>query len=206
MKGAIPASTFEAAQYAKASGKPLRNDMVYSRGASALGAAVAIGEVDASAVTDDAINHDFSLYSGVASVSAKPGLVRTEIMVLGNSHYWSGELRIEHSVMHDILDVDAVVDTLSRLGMTFPGRQPAPEQRDRVVAVMAKSEADPRSHVRGQRHVMLSDDDVSDTRWSRCTLAAVLASVVGDGRVYVSTRAEHMGPLGGGPVAIIAQV
>lgn len=206
MKGAIPPSTFEASQRAKASGVPLRNDMVYSRGASALGAAVAIGEVDARLISDDAINHDFSLYSGVASVSAKPGLMRTEIMVLGNSHYWSGGLRIEHSVMHDILDTESIVDTLSRLGITFSGRQPSPEQRERVVAVMAKSEADPRAQVRGQRHVMLGDDDVSDTRWSRCTLSAVLASVVGDGRVYVSTRAEHMGPLGGGPVAIIAQV
>ena len=70
----------------------------------------------------------------------------------------------------------------------------------RIVGVFAKSEADPRGTVRGRRHTMLSDDDISDTRYSRCVLSAVLASVLGDTRVYVSTRAEHHGPLGGGPL------
>jgi cyanuric acid amidohydrolase len=52
---------------------------------------------------------------------------------------------------------------------------------------------------------MLTDDDISDTRYSRCVLGAVLASVIGDTAVYISTRAEHHGPLGGGTLAIIAR-
>jgi cyanuric acid amidohydrolase len=204
MKGAIPTASFEEAERAKRGGTPLQNDMAHSRAASALGAAVATGEVDEQTVDDAAINARWDLYSSVASVSAKPGLLRTEIMVLANSHYWNGDFEIDHGVMRDILDADAVIATLARLGITFPGR-PSPDQRERIVCVFAKSEADPRGSVRGKRHVMLDDDDVSDTRWSRCTLAAVLASIVGDGRVYVSTRAEHMGPLGGGPVAIVTR-
>ena len=180
---------------------------VYSRGASALGCAIALGEVDESFVTDDSICSRFDMYSTVASVSAKPGLDASEIMVLGNSRYWTGDFVIDHGVMRDILDADAVADTLARLGLPLPtgSRCLSSEQRVRVVGVFAKSEADSRGVVRGQRHVMLEDDDVGDTRWSRCTLSAVLASVIGDGRVYVSTRAEHMGPVGGGPVAVIAR-
>ena len=41
---------------------------------------------------------------------------------------------------------------------------------------------------------------------SRCVLSSVLASVLGETRVYVSTRAEHHGPLGGGTLALIARV
>ena len=112
---------------------------------------------------------------------------------------------IGHRVMRDILDVDAVRDCLSDVGIPFAWR-PSPEQVGRIVGVFAKSEADPRRLIRGRRHVMLDDDDVSDTRYSRCTLNAVLASLLGETAVYVSTRAEHHGPLGGGPVAILAGV
>jgi cyanuric acid amidohydrolase len=37
-------------------------------------------------------------------------------------------------------------------------------------------------------------------------VGAVIASVVGHGMVYVSGGAEHQGPAGGGPVAVIARV
>jgi cyanuric acid amidohydrolase len=201
MKGAIPAATFEQAEAARPRGTPLRNDMVHSRAASALAAGVAVGEVDDALATDEAVCSRWDLYSTVASVSAKPGLERTEIMVLANSPWWEGDLRIEHGVMRDLLDVDAVRAVLGRFG------SPAtPAVADRVVGVFAKAEADPRGTVRGRRHVMLDDDDVSDTRWSRCALGAVLASVLGDTGVYVSTRAEHHGPLGGGPIAIVGRV
>jgi cyanuric acid amidohydrolase len=53
---------------------------------------------------------------------------------------------------------------------------------------------------------MLSDDDIGDTRYARCVLASVLAAALGETRVYVSTRAEHHGPLGGGPLALLARV
>ncbi|MBK9754821.1 MAG: hypothetical protein IPO88_15225 [Nannocystis sp.] len=36
-------------------------------------------------------------------------------------------------------------------------------------------------------------------------LASVIAATLGDTRIYVSTRAEHHGPLGGGPLAILAR-
>ena len=207
MKGAIPSATYEQEVAAAQRGKPLRANMIYSRGASALGAAVALGELAPSAaqsLSDEAICSDYSLYSGVASVSAKPGLQRTEIMVFANSAYVDGNLAIGHTVMQDLLDTASVRRLLAELGLPCDG-QLTETQRQSLVAVLAKSEADPRGTVRGCRHTMLSDDDISDTRYSRCVLASVLASLTGDPAVYVSTRAEHHGPLGGGPVAIIVK-
>lgn len=204
MKGAIPSFTYEDAQSALAEGRPLRSDMVYSRGASALGAALAVGEVDLLHLTDDSICQDWSKFSSVASCSAKPGLTRTEIMVMGNSAFWDGTLVINHGVLHDMLDVQSVRSVLNQLGFTFD-MQLTPDQAADIIGVFAKSEADPRGMIRGHRHTMLTDDDISDTRYSRCVLSSVLASILGKTSVYISTRAEHHGPSGGGTLSIIAQ-
>ncbi|HKO56122.1 MAG TPA: ring-opening amidohydrolase [Thermoanaerobaculia bacterium] len=182
-----------------------RSNMVYSRGASALGAALALGEVDRARLSDDVVCEDWSLYSSVASCSAKPGLTRTEIMVMANSPSADGDLVIDHTVLNDMLDVPSMHALLARMGMPVNGQLNA-EQRKRLVGVFAKSEADPRGTIRGKRHTMLTDDDISDTRHSRCVLSSVIASVTGDPAVYVSTRAEHHGPLGGGNMAVIARV
>jgi len=200
MKGAIPAFTAQEADNAAHAGAPLRCDMVWSRAASALGTALALGEVPSERLSDEAVCRDWDLYSGVASCSAKPGLERTEIVVFAMSPYWEGDLAIAHGVLADILDADGVRAVLRRAGL-----DPADTAaiRPRLVAAFAKSEADPRGTVRGRRHTMLQDDDIGDTRYSRCVLAAVIASVLGDTRVYVSTRAEHHGPLGGGPLALV---
>jgi cyanuric acid amidohydrolase len=178
--------------------------MVHSRAASALGVALALGEVNAEALSDEVVCRDYALYSSVASCSAKPGLERTEILVFANSRYWDGDLMIQHGVLQDILDVQGVHEVAARLGMVLEV-PPNPLHTERLVGVFAKSEADVRGGVRGRRNTMLSDDDISDTRYSRCVLSSVLASVLGETRVYVSTRAEHHGPLGGGPLAIIAR-
>jgi cyanuric acid amidohydrolase len=205
MKGAIPSFTYAEAEAARKAGRELRCDMVYSRGASALGVALALGEVPEEKLSDDAICRDWSLYSGVASCSAKPGLERTEILVLANSPEWEGDLQVAHGVLEDMLDTRTVRAVAERLGVRV-SIPPDPAEVRKLVGVFAKSEADPRGTLRGQRHTMLSDDDISDTRYSRCVLSSVLASVLGETRVYVSTRAEHHGPLGGGTLALIARV
>ncbi|MDA8194694.1 MAG: ring-opening amidohydrolase [Thermaerobacter sp.] len=182
-----------------------RNNMVYSRAASALGVGVALGEFDTGDLSDETVARDFSLFSRVASTSAKPGLLRSEIILFGNSPYWEGDLLAAHEVMDDMVDLAAVGRLLSSLGLG--DRLPLPQAAsDRLAAVFAKAEADPRMLLRGRRHTMLTDDDVQDMRYARCVVGAVLAAATGDPACYVSTRAEHHGPLGGGPVVAIARV
>lgn len=204
MKGAIPEYTFEEGEKARKANKPMRSDMVYSRGASALGAAVALGEVDIKDLSDETVCSDFEKFSTTASCSAKPGLTRTEIMVLGNSPYWEGQLKINSSVLKDMLDVDSIQKCLGGLGFNMNNGRLSPDQTSDLVGVFAKSEADPRGKVRGKRHTMLQDDDISDTRYSRCVLSSVLAAITGETAVYVSTRSEHHGPTGGGTLSIIS--
>ncbi len=180
-----------------------RNNMAYSRGASAIGIALALNEIDPTKVSDEAILQDWDLFSHVASTSAKPGLERSEILLIGNSAAWSGDLMAAHRVMKDIIDVQAIRSLFVELGFTgFPLTN---DERQRVVGLFAKAEADRRHLLRGIRHTMLSDDDISDTRYARCVVGTLLVALSGVSACYISTRAEHHGPLGGGPIAMIAR-
>ena len=176
--------------------------MSLSRAACALGVAVALGEADAALITDESIGKDLSVYSSRASASAGIELTDHEIVVLGVAQGWSGPLRINHSVMQDSIDIEPVRTALASLGLKAPGQLPA-QDRARIIALFAKAEASASGSLRGYRHTMLNDSDISSTRHARAFVAGALASLVGHAEIYVSGGAEHQGPDGGGPVAII---
>ncbi len=113
--------------------------MGFSRGASALGAAVALGEVSRDALTDSAICQNFGFWSGRASASAGSELEHNEVIVFGNSSVWSGPDTIAHAVMGDAIDVSAVHDALDALGLPA-GRQLGPVSRGRIKAAIVKAE------------------------------------------------------------------
>jgi cyanuric acid amidohydrolase len=167
------------------------HSMGLSRGASALGVALALGEIDSA--PEGVICNDWSLFSRVASTSAGVELLRNEIVVLGNARGWSGDLVIGHDVMRDAIDAEAARRVLANLG-------------GETVAVLAKAEASPTGEIRGRRHTMLDDSDIHSTRHARALVGGVLAGVIGDTMLYVSGGAEHQGPAGGGPIAIIGRV
>jgi cyanuric acid amidohydrolase len=176
--------------------------MGLSRGASALGVAVALGEIPCETLNDAAVGVDTSLWSGRASASAGIELMNHEIVVLGMSAQWSGPLSIDHAVMRDGIDIEPVRGAFHRLGFTAAG-QLAPSERLRLVAVLAKAEASHDGLLRGHRPTMLDDSDISSTRHARAFIAGALGGLVGHAEIYVSGGAEHQGPDGGGPVALI---
>ncbi|GLI24554.1 cyanuric acid amidohydrolase [Xanthobacter flavus] len=169
--------------------------MGLSRGASALGIALALGEIAEDALSDAAICADYGLWSGRASCSSGIELLGHEIVVLGMSKSWSGPLAIAHAVMADAIDVAPVREAIGKLGGA-PGED---------TIVLAKAEASRSGLIRGKRHTMLDDSDISSTRHARAFVAGALAGVVGHTEIYVSGGAEHQGPDGGGPVAVILQ-
>jgi cyanuric acid amidohydrolase len=76
---------------------------------------------------------------------------------------------------------------------------------DHLVALLAKAEPGTTGQLRGTRHTMLDDSDISATRHARAFVGGVLAGLVGTPQIFVSGGAEHQGPDGGGPVALIAR-
>ena len=171
--------------------------MAYSRGASALGIAVAMGEITGP-IGDEAVCQDWSLCSGVASTSGGIELRNNIIIVIGNSFEATGDTVISHAVMQDAIDASAVM-----AAMRVDGKAIDPAN---IINVLAKADPSPDGTVRGWRHTMLDDTDIS-TRHARAAVGGLIAGLTGCcPAVYVSGGAEHQGPPGGGPVAVISRV
>jgi cyanuric acid amidohydrolase len=191
-----------------AAGAPVATTDTYasmglSRGASALGVALALGEV--AAVADSAIGVDTSLYSSVASCSAGVELTRNEVVVFGNSAAWAGDLRIAHAVMQDGIDLPAIQAALRGAGLDTGSGQLPPPDAARLVALLAKAEPSSTGRIRGNRHIMNDDSDINATRHARALVGGVAAAATGRTDLFISGGAEHQGPDGGGPVAVIAR-
>jgi cyanuric acid amidohydrolase len=178
------------------------SSMAYSRGASALGVAVALGEI-ASEIRDEDVLRRYDLFSKVASTSSGIELMHNVVIVLGNSATSASEFEIGHAVMSDAIDSAAVMSALSSVGLGIALQAKAGRE---LVNIFAKAEASPNGSVRGFRHTMLEDTDISSTRHARAAVGGLIAGLAGTGAVYVSGGAEHQGPAGGGPVAVIARL
>ena len=203
-----PLLTSERMEAAKRRGRsPVTEDayasMGYSRGASALGVAVALGEVHG-AIGDADVLRNWALHSSVASVSAGIEVERNLVIVLGNSPHAASDYVINHAVMQDAIDLRGVLEAFGRAGVERPFSDAG--NAARVVNVFAKAEASPSGLVRGLRHTMLDDSDINSTRHARAAVGGLIAGVAGSGAVYVSGGAEHQGPPGGGPIAVIARL
>jgi cyanuric acid amidohydrolase len=179
--------------------------MAYSRGASALGVAVALGEVEGE-IDDEHVLRRFDLFSSVASTSAGIELMHNVVIVLGNTTSSAAPFEIGHAVMSDAIDSTAVIDALKSVGLHIDDASRPPTASRQLVNIFAKAEAAPNGSIRGFRHIMLEDTDISSTRHARAAVGGLISGLSGTSAVYVSGGAEHQGPPGGGPVAVIARL
>jgi cyanuric acid amidohydrolase len=204
-----PLLTRERIAEAEAHGRPVATADTYasmglSRGAAALGVALALGEIDRGALDGAAIGRDVGLWSACASSSAGIELMHNEVVVLGNSGLWSGDRVIAHGVMRDAIDLPAVTGVLGELDFAVTG-QLEEAAAARIDAVLAKAEASRSGLIRGMRHIMGDDSDIQASRHARALVGGVLAAAIGRTDLFVSGGAEHQGPDGGGPIAVIAR-
>jgi ring-opening amidohydrolase-like protein len=178
--------------------------MDVSNGGTALGIAVALGEIDMP--RDEDVLRDRSLFSSVASCSSGVELDRAQVVVVGNATGVGGRYRIGHAVMTDALDADGIWDAIRSAGLDLPERPRTSDLDGRLVNVFLKCEASQDGHVRGRRNAMLDDSDVHWHRQIKAAVGGVTAAVTGDPAVFVSVSAAHQGPDGGGPVAAIVDL
>ena len=178
--------------------------MDLSNGTTALGIAVALGEIEMP--TQEQIMRDLSLFSAVASCSSGVELDRAQIVVVGNARGHGGAYRAGHSVMTDALDQDGIWDAIRSAGLDLPERPRTSDLDGKLVNVFLKCEASQDGMVRGRRNAMLDDSDVHWHRQIKACVGGVTAAVTGDPAVFVSVSAAHQGPEGGGPVAAIVDL
>jgi barbiturase len=180
----------------------VHESMGVSNGTTALGIAVALGEI--AMPKAEQICKDLDLYSSVASCSSGVELTQAQIVLLGNKPSAGGRYRIGHAVMRDALDTDGIYDSIRNAGLDLPARPRAEDLNGKLVNCFMKCEADRTGKLRGRRQIMLDDSDVSWHRHIKATVGGVAAAAIGDPAVFVSVDAMHQGPQGGGPcIAII---
>ena len=204
-----PLLTIHTIQDAKSRGKTVWTEQTHesmdlSNGTTALGIAVALGEIEMP--TDDDVMHKRDLYSAVASCSSGVELDQAQVVVVGNARGIGGNYRVGHSVMKDALDADGIWDAIRKAGLDLPERPRTSDLGDRLVNVFLKCEVSQDGVVRGRRNAMLDDSDVHWHRQIKSCVGGVTAAVTGDPAVFVSVSAAHQGPDGGGPVAAIVDM
>ena len=126
-----PLLTLETITDAKRRGKDVWTEdtlksMDVSNSTTALGIAVALGEIDMP--TAEQIHKDLSLFSSVASCSSGVELDQAQIVVLGNVRGVGGRFRIGHSVMKDALDADGVWESIRSAGLDDLPERPRTER------------------------------------------------------------------------------
>ena len=122
-----PLLTVHTIRDAKSRGKTVwtehtHESMDLSNGTTALGLAVALGEIEMP--TDADVMHDRSLFSAVASCSSGVELDQAQVVVVGNAPGVGGRYRIGHSVMKDALDADGIWAAI-KVGRPRPPRATA---------------------------------------------------------------------------------
>ncbi|MCK9916504.1 ring-opening amidohydrolase [Microbacteriaceae bacterium K1510] len=179
----------------------VHESMGVSNGTTALGIAVALGEIKMPKAEEICRNLD--LYSSVASCSSGVELTQAQIVLLGNKPGAGGRYRIGHSIMKDALDIDGIYESIRNAGLELPQRPRASDLGGKLVNCFMKCEADRTGKLHGRRQIMLDDSDVSWHRHIKAAVGGVAATAIGDPAVFVSVDAMHQGPQGGGPVIAI---
>lgn len=176
-----------------------------TRGAAALGAAVALGELELRAVSEDAIGRDTRIYTHKAFASAGEEQSCVCGVVIGNKDGAPGRLRVAGGVMSHQLDLRSAHQIFAAAGVTLVNGAVSEHDRPRVKAVFVKAGADAVGDVLGRRHTMLSGPLAEHSgNQAKAVAHAILSSIVGDSLVLANAGPEHQGAPGSNLLCVIA--
>lgn len=177
-----------------------------SRGAAALGSALALGEVALSQLGEDAIGVDRTLYSSKTSASSGSELSNVKAIVIGNRRGAPGRLRAGGGVMSDALDVPGAQAAFRAAGLALHDGVVVPDDVRRIRSIFVNAGADGASHCRGHRHTMGADLFPAHAgHLAKAVAHAQVAAVAGTPLVLGNAGWEHQGPPGGNLVCVIAE-
>lgn len=161
-----------------------------SRGAAALGAALALGEVRREALRGDFLENP-RLYGTRAMAFSGTETDCCEAVVFGHRPGGDASLRLERAMLADLLDTRP----LERLAGS----------RGKLVAVFFKAGIPANGRLRGARTTVLTSELAPDKQL-RAAAGGIVAAAFGTTRAFVSGGAEHQAPPGGCLVATIRKV
>ena len=177
-----------------------------AKGASALGVAVATGEVDRDALHEGSVNVEKQHYSTIASTSAGGEQVACRVVVVGNVAGSPSRFVAAHGMMKDQLDVVGARKAFANAGLEMDDGVLTEQSRGRLAACFVNAGADFITNIRGRRHTIHSDFLNSFGGVQAKTAAhAIVSSIVGDTLLLASAGAEHQGPPGANLICVIAE-
>jgi cyanuric acid amidohydrolase len=177
-----------------------------SKGASALGVALGLGEIEEKDVNDGAICSNWDLYSNVASTSAGAEQVASRILVIGNSKKSVSKFKIGSGVMEDTLDIKGALDALRGAGLEFD-TLPDEKECKKLATLFVNAGANALPTIRGRRHTMHSDYLAAYAGvFAKAVVNAIIGAIVGDTMILASAGFEHQGKRGANLVAAIGKV
>jgi cyanuric acid amidohydrolase len=153
-----------------------------ARGAAAIGAGIALGEIDRAALSGDPVGVD-SVHATRVMAFSGTETDRVEVVVLGERPGGDPSWGIASGLISDLLDADGI----SRI-RNLTGREPD------LVFFKAGIASDGR--LRGRRTTILSSDLPADKQL-RAAASGVVAGHFGTINAFISGGAEHQAPPGG---------
>jgi cyanuric acid amidohydrolase len=163
-----------------------------SRGAAALGAAVALNEIDEAALDEDPVLRGTNFYSTRTMAFSGTETDRVEAVVFGERAGAGGNLRISSSPLSDLLDSEAV----SSLVADFAPARPR--------AVLFKAGIPTDGKLRGRRTTVLGSDLPADKQL-RAAASGLIGAWFGAADAFISGGAEHQGAPGNCLCALIGE-
>jgi cyanuric acid amidohydrolase len=178
-----------------------------SKGASALGVALGLGEIDESQITDDVICKNWDLYTRVGSTSAGNEQIGCKVVLFGNTTESVSDYVVSNSVMEDQLDLPGLYAAFRNAGIRIEDGQVVAEDRDRIVNLFVNAGANALPHCRNRRHTMGSDFLSAHAGiMAKAVINGIVGAVIGDSMILASAGWEHQGPRGSNLVSLIARV
>jgi cyanuric acid amidohydrolase len=152
-----------------------------SRGAAALGAGLALGEIDAQALGSDPVRRA-PVHARRAMAFSGTEVDRIEAVVIGMRPGGDPRWQIATSLVRDLADGEAL-------------RAMRPDDESSLALILLKAGIAGDGRLRGRRTTVLSSDLTPDKQL-RAAASGVVAACFGGASAFISAGAEHQGPPG----------
>jgi len=177
-----------------------------ARGATALGAAIALGEVDPQVLDQAAIGGRPDLYTTRGSASSGTDYGGVRVVVLANVAGAPGAYLAGGGVMSHQLDLPGAQAAFAAAGLRLRDGVVIPEDRPKFQTAFVNAGADSLPHILGRRHTMRTDLMSNFAgHISKALAHAAVAGIAQNPMVLGNAGAEHQGPPGSNLVCVIAR-
>jgi hypothetical protein len=175
-----------------------------ARAVAALGAGIAIGDVEASQVTEATILKKYDLFTKRVQTFTGPTVKQLEIIVIGNRAGAGGNLVACSAATADLTDMRPLKRMLTKAGLELDrdGELASPE---RVVAMMIKSGVRPDGTIHGLR-TTLFEPGLPVEKHVRAAQSGLMAALLGTSAVFNTFDPIQQCPVGGSAACAIVRV